>query len=78
VVGYVNDGTDDIMISHAWLDYNGKKTDVTLANTERPDMTPVGQVIVLNRVVRNGHEYTYHLEQSPNGLAAETENAAQP
>ncbi len=25
VVGYVNDGESDIMASHAWLEYNGKK-----------------------------------------------------
>jgi hypothetical protein len=42
----LNDGTDDIMISHAWLDYDGRKTDITLANTERPDIIPIGQVII--------------------------------
>jgi hypothetical protein len=71
VVGYINDGTDDIMISHAWLDYDGRKTDITLANTERPDIIPIGQVIILDRVVHNGHTYSYHLEQSAKGLAAE-------
>jgi hypothetical protein len=35
VVGYVNDGTDDAMISHAWLGYEGKKNDLTLARAER-------------------------------------------
>jgi len=72
VVGYVNDGTDDVVISHAWLDYNGKKTDVTLANSANADVNPIGQVIVLDRAVRNGHQYSYHLEQSSKGLAAET------
>lgn len=60
------------MISHAWLDYNGRKTDVTLARTERPDIMPIGQVIILDRVVHSGHAYSYHLEQSARGLAAET------
>ncbi len=71
VIGYINDGTDDIMISHAWLGYNGRKTDVTLANTEHPDISPIGQVIVLDRVIQNGHTYSYHLVQSAKGLAAE-------
>ncbi|WP_234839078.1 RlpA-like double-psi beta-barrel domain-containing protein [Sinorhizobium medicae] len=30
VVGYVNDGTDDIMISHGWLEYEGMKIDLGL------------------------------------------------
>jgi hypothetical protein len=78
VVGYINDGTDDIMISHAWLDYNGRKTDLTLARTERPDIMPIGQVIILDRVFQNGHTYSYHLEQSANGLAAESEMLQEP
>jgi hypothetical protein len=73
IVGYVNDGSDDVMISHAWLEYNGKKTDVTLASSANPGLNPVGQVIVLDRVVRNGCIYSYHLENSPEGLAVETE-----
>jgi hypothetical protein len=72
VVGYINDGTDEIMISHAWLEYDGKKIDVTLANSEHPDISPSGQVIVLDRVVHGGHTYSYHREQSAEGLAAET------
>jgi hypothetical protein len=71
VIGYINDGTDDIMISHAWLDYKGKKTDITLANTQDLDINPIGQVVVLDRVVHNGHVYSYHPDQSAKGLAAE-------
>jgi hypothetical protein len=73
VVGYVNDGSDDVMISHAWLEYNGKKTDVTLASSADPDLNPIGQVIVLDRITRNGCTYSYHLQNSPQGLAVETE-----
>src|SRR5258708_24697433 len=71
VIGYINDGTDDIMISHAWLDYKGKKTDITLASTQDLDINPIGQVVVLDRVVHNGHVYSYHPDQSAKGLAAE-------
>jgi hypothetical protein len=71
VVGYVNDGTDDVMISHAWLEYNGKKTDVTLFTTANAELNRPGPISFLDRIVRNGHAYTYHLDQTPPGLAAE-------
>ncbi|RUX43488.1 hypothetical protein EOA33_29175 [Mesorhizobium sp. M4A.F.Ca.ET.050.02.1.1] len=68
IVGYVNDGTDDIMISHAWLEYEGKKTDVSLAVTARPDVSPAGELIILDRVVKGGHKYFYHREMTTAGL----------
>jgi hypothetical protein len=42
VIGYINDGTDELLISHAWLEFSGKKTDVSLAVTSRPDINPPG------------------------------------
>ena len=44
VVGYINDGTDDIMISHAWIELGGKKTDISLTMTEHPDAQPTGSL----------------------------------
>ena len=70
VIGYVNDGTDDIMISHAWLEYAGRKTDVSLAVTEHPDVSPAGQLIVLDKVIKPGHKYNYHTQMTPAGLLA--------
>ena len=70
VIGYVNDGTDDIMISHAWLEYAGKKTDVSLAVTEHPEISPAGQLIVLDKVIKSGHRYSYHTQMTPAGLLA--------
>lgn len=65
VVGYVNDGTDDIMISHAWLDYNGKKIDLNLHVMANPDATKPGDLIVLDQVLRPGAlTYTYHTERT--------------
>jgi hypothetical protein len=78
VVGYVNDGSDNVMISHAWLDYKGKRTDVTLANSGNPDLNPIGQVIILDRIVRNGCAYSYHLEKSPEALTVENQWLREP
>ncbi|MGX8009478.1 hypothetical protein ACVDG8_010935 [Mesorhizobium sp. ORM8.1] len=72
VVGYVNDGSDEVMISHAWIEFEGKKTDLTLGITEHSDLNPVGNVIILDRIVRSGRNYSYHREKSPEGRAIET------
>ena len=62
IVGYVNDGTDDIMISHAWLECDGMKIDLGLYVVERPDIIHTGAVIVLDRQLLPGSvEYRYHL-----------------
>lgn len=70
VIGYINDGTDDVLISHAWLEFGGKKTDVSLAFTSRPEINPPGQLIYLDRVFGRGHTYSYHREMSEAGRAA--------
>lgn len=71
VVGYVNDGTDDIMISHAWLDYRGRKTDLTLHVLEHHKALHNGPVMVLDRPIRPGKAtYSYHRERSVAGLLA--------
>lgn len=76
VVGYVNDGTGPIMASHAWVEYNGKKTDLSLSRTEHGDHQPTGALIVLDHVVRRGEAtYTYHTERSREALEAEREFA---
>lgn len=67
VVGYVNDTTDNIMISHAWLEYGGKKTDLTLNLTEHP-IKP-GPLLVLDESLRPGLlPYTYHNKRTIEGL----------
>lgn len=71
VVGYINDGTDDVMVSHAWLEYDGKKTDLTLARAERPDLNPLGEVLILDFPFRQGHKYTYHLVKPAAAVAEE-------
>lgn len=67
VVGYVNDGTDDIMISHAWIELDGRKTDLTLAFVEYGH---AGPLLVLDRELRPGAvQYSYHREQTNEGRA---------
>ncbi len=70
VLGYVNDG-DDIYISHAWLETNGKKTDLMI---ERP-LHDVGRgpTIILDHIFKGNSDviYTYHLEKPPEALEAE-------
>lgn len=76
IVGYVNDGTGPIMASHAWIQYNEKKTDLSLSRTEHGEHQPTGAFIVLDHVVRRGEAtYTYHLERSAEALEVEREFA---
>lgn len=70
VIGYINDGTDEVLMSHAWLEFSGKKTDVSLAFTSRPEINPPGQLIYLDRVFGRGQVYSYHREMSEAGRAA--------
>jgi hypothetical protein len=71
VIGYVNDGTDDVFMSHAWLEYEGKKTDLTLARAERPDLNPPGDVLIVDFPYRRLGKYTYHLNKTPAALAVD-------
>jgi hypothetical protein len=70
VVGYVHDGTGDVMTSHAWIEFNGKKTDISLTMTDEPSVQLQGQLIVLDQVLKDGHAYTYHRTQNEAALRA--------
>ena len=63
VVGYVHDGTGDVMTSHAWIEFDGKKTDISLTMTDEPSVQLQGQLIVLDQVLKAGHAYTYDRAQ---------------
>ena len=54
VVGYVNDDTDDIFMSHAWIELNGRKVDLTLNVTEYQDVQLSGAVLILDQVLKPG------------------------
>jgi hypothetical protein len=58
VVGFINDGTDELMISHAWVEYEGFKIDLAIANTED---YPAGDLMILDHVLIPGElRYSYH------------------
>jgi hypothetical protein len=62
IIGYVDDGAGDVMSSHAWIEFEYKKIDLTLAQTEG---LPTGDVVILDRVYAQGRgNYTYHLKRS--------------
>lgn len=69
VIGWVNDGTWDGVTSHAWIEYQGRKTDVSLTRTSHPAAQPTGSLIILDRTIRKGHvEYTYYKNDDPTVL----------
>lgn len=74
VVGYVHDGTGDVMASHAWIEFNEKKTDISLTMTDEPSVQLQGQLIVLDQVLKEGHAYTYHRSQNEAALRDRLEN----
>ena len=70
VVGYVNDGTEEhLMISHAWIEYNGKKTDIALTQTAHQEQLP-GPLLILDQSLTNAKAiYTYHRDRGPEAIA---------
>jgi hypothetical protein len=54
IVGWVNDGQWDGATSHAWLEYEGKKIDISLHRTSHPDAQPPGDLVVLDHAIRKG------------------------
>jgi|SRR4051812_31154454 hypothetical protein len=78
VIGYVNDGTDDVFMSHAWLEYEGKKTDLTLARPERPHLNPPGDILIQDFPFRRAGKYTYHLTKTPAAVAVENARLIDP
>jgi hypothetical protein len=65
VVGFVNDGESALMVSHAWIEFDGKKTDVSLTQTENPAVQLPGPLLLLDRAFGTSRaNYTYHREQS--------------
>ncbi|MBY0314410.1 MAG: hypothetical protein K2Q26_02755 [Bdellovibrionales bacterium] len=70
VIGFVNDGTDDLMISHGWLEYRGRKIDVALANPNNGQLP--GPVLILDQKFQEhgSANYTYHRERGEAGEQA--------
>jgi hypothetical protein len=65
VVGWINDGEWAGAASHAWLEFEGKKIDISLNRTSRPLDQPSGNLVILDYIFRNGSAtYTYARELS--------------
>ena len=77
VVGWITDGRDDIAISHAWLDVNGKKIDLTLGRVSYESML-VGEILILDRVVSSGAKHSYFVEKEQKHLDADAFLASEP
>lgn len=77
VVGWVNDGTQDLFASHAWFSYDGTITDIAIARASRPDTTPPGAVLILDRIAIPGHAYTYHKKRDADALRAQRQAASE-
>lgn len=61
VVGWVNDGLWDGMTSHAWIEFEGKKTDTSLTEVEHGVAVPTGALIIHDQIVRRGQAaYNYY------------------
>lgn len=65
-IGWINDGTWRGMTSHAWIEFNGKKTDVSLGCTSHPEAQPTGAVIAHDHILRKGMvEYSHYKNDPP-------------
>ncbi|UDM18913.1 hypothetical protein [Vogesella sp. XCS3] len=77
VVGWVNDGQWGGATSHAWIEYQGKKIDISLNKTSNPEAAPPGDMIILDRVVHPGKvSYTYWPTLPDHAAAVLSEMAA--
>lgn len=79
VIGYVNDGTDDLYASHAWIESGGRITDVAISRPEEPRLQKSGPLMILDTTVKPGwNGYTYHREMPPVGVEAARKMGADP
>lgn len=46
VVGFVNDGTDELYASHAWFEFHGLRTDLTLCRPMHPEVQQRGPLVI--------------------------------
>ncbi|MFL9709346.1 hypothetical protein [Methylobacillus sp. Pita1] len=76
VVGYVNDGESELMISHAWLEYEGKIIDITITRTEVPEIQIEGSLLILDHEWKKGKgKYSYHYDKTDFAKQADSDLA---
>ena len=78
VIGFVNDGTDDLYPSHAWYEFKCQTTDLAISQPLRPDVQPAGPLTIQGICFSPGHEYSYHRERPMSALLALREMISDP
>ncbi|MBK8185994.1 MAG: hypothetical protein IPK77_01320 [Cellvibrio sp.] len=79
VIGWVNDGTWNGVSSHAWIEYNGKKIDVSLSVTADETISPSGDAVVLDEIIESGsvsYSYFYDVPESAKNTYAQLKKSA--
>jgi hypothetical protein len=67
IVGYVNDGTDQLYSSHAWFMFRDKMTDLAISRPLRPELHKPGPLVIHGQQLRPGWRCTYHKTRPPEG-----------
>lgn len=63
IVGWVGEDSWLGVASHAWVEFDGRRIDISLTRTEDPQTLPTGDFILLDRVVLQGcATYRYYRE----------------
>lgn len=65
VVGWVTDDSWEGGISHAWIEHQGKRTDISLWQTEHPDVQLPGSVIIQGFDYQHGVKVYYYYRDLP-------------
>lgn len=70
VVGFVNDGTDDLYSSHAWYMFRDKMTDIALCQPMDPSIQNPGPLIIQGATIAAGWPtWAYHADRPPEAIA---------
>ncbi len=64
VIGFVNDGTDNLYSSHAWYVFQDKMTDIAISRPMNPSIQNAGHLIIHGNIIKAGWEkWNYHTER---------------
>lgn len=73
VIGYLGSADQFAQLSHAWVEFNGKKTDLSLAYREDAlagEPMPPGEVLILDHIARPGVPHAYTREETADSIAS--------
>jgi hypothetical protein len=63
VIGFVNDGTDNLYSSHAWYKFRGRITDLAISAPLHPEVQLRGPLTIHGIEFEPGHPWTYHRQR---------------